>query len=69
MKKIGILGGMGPATSAKFYTMLVKKYQKNGSMQDTDFPKIIINSVPLEGFNEKGITDFEKVKNQLCLRM
>jgi hypothetical protein len=68
-KTIGILGGMGPATSAEFYTILVKKYQENGSVQDTDFPKMIINSATLKGFDEKGIADFDLVKNQLCLRM
>lgn len=45
--KIGILGGLGPASSAQFYSDLVKSLQKSKYVRsNTDFPHIIINSIP-----------------------
>jgi len=63
---IGILGGMGPAASALFYTKLVKFCQDElGSVQDTDFPECIIYSKALAGFDETGIKDPQRVLTQL----
>lgn len=57
-KKIGVLGGMGPGSSANFYYKIIhycqKKYQ---AVQDTDFPPLIIYSLPLSEFDESGIVD------------
>ncbi len=65
-KTIGILGGMGPAATAHFYQQIIAYCQtKYDAVQDTDFPKIIIYSLPLEGFDETGIINHEKVKQQL----
>lgn len=65
-KKIGILGGMGPEASANFYYSIInycqKKYQ---AVQDTDFPPMIIYSLPLFGFDESGIIDKKLVLKQL----
>ncbi len=65
-KKIGILGGMGPEASANFYYKIIyycqKKYQ---AVQDTDYPPMIIYSLPLTGFDESGIVDKEIVLQQL----
>ena len=65
-KKIGILGGMGPEASANFYYKIIhycqKKYQ---AVQDTDFPPLIIYSLPLSGFDESGIVDKKLVLQQL----
>ncbi|MBT3298289.1 amino acid racemase [archaeon] len=65
-KKIGILGGMGPETSANFYYKIIhycqKKYQ---ATQDTDFPPMVIYSLPLFGFDELGIVNKKLVLQQL----
>jgi aspartate racemase len=46
-KKIGILGGIGPESTANFYFKLIKILQnKNLVSENSDFPQIIINSIP-----------------------
>lgn len=65
-KIIGILGGMGPATTVSFFDDIVKISQhKYSAEQDTDFPKIYIYNTALEGFNETGFENMNQVKNQL----
>ncbi len=65
-KTIGILGGMGPEASANLYGKMIKYTQhKYGAVQDSDYPPIIIYSMPLLGFDETGIVDKEAVKSQL----
>jgi len=65
-KTIGVLGGMGPVTSANFYCTMIRYAQrKHKAVKDTDFPQIIINSLPLYGFAETGVLDKELVLNQL----
>lgn len=44
---IGLLGGLGPISTGFFYADLVKKLQSTGIIKkNTDFPHIIINSIP-----------------------
>jgi aspartate racemase len=65
-KTIGILGGMGPAASAELYSLIIDRAQnKYGAVQDTDYPPMIIYNLPLEGFDETGFVDKERVKVQL----
>ena len=65
-QKIGILGGMGPSASANFYQTLVTKCQQiYHAEQDEDYPQMIINSLPIHGFDEKGQGDHEKILGQL----
>lgn len=65
-KTIGILGGMGPAASAELYFRIIKTAQQNyHAVQDCDYPPIVIHSVPLDGFTEKGLVEFDLVKKQL----
>ncbi len=65
-KTIGILGGMGPEASANLYSKMIKYTQhKYGAVQDSDYPPIIIYSMPLLGFDETGIVDKDAVKRQL----
>ena len=65
-KKIGILGGMGPEASANFYYKIIYYCQKEyQAVQDTDFPPMIIYSLPLSGFDESGIVDKRLVLQQL----
>ena len=47
-KVIGILGGMGPAATADLYLKIVQTYQlKYGANADSDFPRIVIESLPI----------------------
>jgi aspartate racemase len=65
-KTIGILGGMGPLASANMYKLIVELAQKEfDAEQDSDFPPIIIYSLPLDGFDETGIVDEKLVLKQL----
>jgi aspartate racemase len=65
-KIIGVLGGMGPVSSANLYSKIIKYTQRRyNAVQDSDYPPIIIYSLPLSGFDETGIVDSELVKKQL----
>jgi aspartate racemase len=45
--KLGILGGIGPESSAVFYRKLIDRLQNSGLINsNTDFPQIFINSIP-----------------------
>jgi aspartate racemase len=66
LKKIGILGGMGPAASAELYRRMVQYCQTEyGAVQDSDYPQIFVNSLVLKGFDETGISDTSLVLKQL----
>ena len=46
---IGILGGMGPESTAELYRQIIQLYQlEKGAVNDADFPAILINSLPAE---------------------
>jgi aspartate racemase len=65
-KTIGVLGGMGPEASANLYMEIIKYSQHQyNAVQDTDYPPIIIYSLPLLGFDETGIVDEKLVEKQL----
>ncbi len=65
-KTIGILGGMGPAASASMVQRILAYCQQHfHAVQDTDYPPILLYSMALEGFDESGIVDKEKVLLQL----
>lgn len=65
-KVIGVLGGMGPSASANLYIKALHYAQVTyGAVQDSDYPPIIIYSLPLVGFTEKGIENADEVKTQL----
>lgn len=47
MKKIGIIGGAGPMASCQLYRLLIEEFQQvYGSVNDADFPEIVIVSYP-----------------------
>lgn len=59
-KTIGVLGGIGPESSAVFYGELVAAFKDRFKPADnTEFPRIIINSIPAPelvlGDNEKKL--------------
>ncbi len=57
-KIIGILGGIGPESTGNFYLNLISTLQKNGLINsNTDFPQIIINSIPAPELIYEKITD------------
>ena len=65
-KTIGVLGGMGPAASANFYIKTIKYAQeKYVAVMDSDYPPMVIYSLPILGFDETGIVDADLVKAQL----
>lgn len=43
MKKIGILGGIGPESSIEYYRLIIKRFQEK--LKTKDFPEIIISSI------------------------
>ncbi|MEI6462370.1 MAG: amino acid racemase [bacterium] len=50
-KTIGILGGMGPQASVKLYDLIIQKcVKKNPELSSTDFPEILIDSIPVPDF-------------------
>lgn len=67
--RIGVLGGIGPESTAVFYTRLIEKLQATGLIKsNTDFPQIIINSVPapeLISGNHRAIRHYERGLKEL----
>ncbi len=70
MKTIGILGGIGPESTAELYLRIIQKVQSKGVKKNTDYPHIIINSIPAPELFSKnpnikpyiqGIKDLEKI--------
>jgi aspartate racemase len=44
---IGVLGGIGPEATGKFYLRLIRLLQQSGELQSNkDYPRIVINSIP-----------------------
>lgn len=69
-KKLGILGGMGAAASAHWYSEIVKFLQRKYKLeQDYEFPEIYIFSLSMEGWSEKGIDDEDLVKKGLLVAL
>lgn len=66
MKTIGILGGIGPSASASMYSRIISYMQNEyEAWEDDDFPPIMVYSISLEGFDEKGIADPKKAEENL----
>lgn len=50
-KAIGIIGGMGPEASEKFYGLLIRHAQKDFSVEkNEDFPEVYLASIPVPDF-------------------
>lgn len=58
---IGILGGMGPQASAHLVDLLIDASIKDGVKNDSDFPEIILDSVPVPNL----ISDTKNLKQVL----
>jgi aspartate racemase len=47
LRVIGVLGGIGPESTAEFYRRLINRIQKKGYVQSNlNYPHILINSIP-----------------------
>jgi aspartate racemase len=68
-KVIGVIGGMGPTCSANFFQQLIYQLNKRGIKQDSDFPEIILLSLPLPEthWNETGFIYKSKKENKPIL--
>ena len=65
MKKIGILGGVGPQATAHIYKQLILSAQKNHrAINNDDYPDVLIASVPVPDFISSK-KDLEKAKKML----
>lgn len=63
VKKLGILGGMGPYASCDWYKKTLDLcHSKFNINQDYEYPEINIVTVNMVGWSERGIEDFESVK-------
>jgi aspartate racemase len=56
--KVGILGGIGPEATGNFYLDLIRELQKSVK-NNSDFPQIIINSIPAPELIGEIISDTE----------
>ena len=43
MKRIGLIGGVGPESTIEYYRLIIKRYQERLSTRN--YPEIIINSI------------------------
>jgi len=58
--RIGVLGGIGPEATAEFYSRLIKRLQERGFIKsNTDFPQILINSIPAPELIHEDISEQE----------
>lgn len=65
IKVIGVLGGMGPESTADFYKkMILQCQQQYGAQYDQDYPEIFIYNLPIPDIVE-GLTDPEKTTAML----
>jgi len=55
---IGILGGMGPESTAYTYMRIIRRCQEDyGARLDSDFPPIVVYSMPVPDVVEEGSDD------------
>jgi len=63
MKKIGILGGLGPESTIAYYEYITRKYyEKYGNYK---YPEIIIYSLTFSEFINQGYETAGKVKEAI----
>lgn len=63
---IGILGGTGPAATAHAFMRLITICQNDyKAVQDSDYPNIIVTSIPIKDMNEFGFEPTNLIKKQL----
>jgi|ERR1700734_574282 len=66
VKKLGILGGMGPYASCNWYRMILNILERKYHFtQDEQYPEMYIHSLSMGGWSEMGIEDENLVKESL----
>jgi aspartate racemase len=69
MSAIGIIGGMGPQASAQLLELLVRKAPDHMTIRDdSDFPEIVVVSVPVPNFVESK-PNIQKAKQLVIERV
>lgn len=63
MKTVGIIGGLGPETTAKFYMQLISLCAKKNSEQR---PDILISNVPIDSELEEKFINRSEGKREFC---
>jgi len=63
MKTVGIIGGLGPETTAKFYMQIVSLCAKNNCERR---PNILIANVPISHKLEKKFINRSEGRNEFC---
>jgi aspartate racemase len=63
MKKIGILGGLGPESTVSYYLYIIHKYQEEH--KDFAYPEIIIYSLNFQKFINAGYEIPDEVKTAI----
>lgn len=49
-KILGVLGGMGPQASARFYNLVIEEARKRGATRNEDYPHLLIDNIPVPDF-------------------
>ncbi len=70
---LGVLGGMGPQASIRFYELLIQiSIEKYGVKSNADFPHILLNNIPVPDLvvsqddEEKGVCMVEEEARRLA---
>ena len=64
MKKIGLVGGIGPASTVDYYLGLIERYR--AQFGDDRYPEIVIDSIDMhEMIDAFGQNDYDKVAEML----
>lgn len=66
MKKIGLVGGIGPASTVDYYTGLIEKFRNE--MGENVYPKIVIDSVNMQEATEYIANNDRKRSAELMLK-
>ncbi len=66
VKKIGIIGGMGPRATISFYAKIIEIFQRRfNARYDSDYPEMVIYNLPIPDVVEK-VENKEITKDMLC---
>lgn len=58
IRKLGILGGIGPEASSYFYAEIIRRLRERGLIhQNADYPQIVLNSVNAPELVSNDVTD------------
>lgn len=66
--KIGILGGIGPEATGRFYLDLFGRLQRLGISSNRDFPQVVVNSIPAPELVGEDISDAQLSSYRTGLR-